>query len=339
MKQLRPSTVHDATARLRQGKSVRETAREGGISIRQVLKIRESDKENIPEPRAGRHSKVSDNTKRILARKFDSGKITSLREGQQLIQSLNGVQVHIKSVWNYISKEGLKGYVQQKKPDLSEKHMHARLQFAKDHVHWTVDEWKNVMFSDETIISRIGSFGRKFYYKRPGNNSVQPHQVQSKKQGGGGKIMVWGCMTYYGVGDACWLPKKVNADTYVSVLDDYVLASRDWYRMNKRQFIFQHDNASIHTAAVVKEWIAKAKVAVMDWPPNSPDLNPIEYLWLYMKDKLYKYPEAPKNMDEFWERIQEIWTHIPGDYLQHLYESMPRRIEEVCRNKGGHTKY
>ncbi|KAG0218735.1 hypothetical protein BGX31_011520, partial [Mortierella sp. GBA43] len=92
MKQLRPSTVHDATARLRQGKSVRETAREGGISIRQVLKIRESDKENIPEPRAGRHSKVSDNTKRILARKFDSGKITSLREGQQLIQSLNGVQ-------------------------------------------------------------------------------------------------------------------------------------------------------------------------------------------------------------------------------------------------------
>jgi len=151
--------------------------------------------------------------------------------------------------------------------------------------------------------------------------------------------MVWGCMTYHGVGDASWIPGKINAEAYIDVLKDYVLASRDWYNVDPETFIFQQDNASVHTAHIVKAFFVESNLTVMKWPANSPDLNPIENLWSYLKTELGLYKESPKTMDDLWERVQEVWTKIPIDYIQKLYESMPRRMEEVVRNRGGYTKY
>ena len=138
------------------------------------------------------------------------------------------MQVHEKTIRNYTNSEGLKAYVQQTNPMLTKKHREAGYRFAKEHIHWTVDDWKWMMFSDETIISRIGSFGRKFYYKRPEHKLIQEHQIKKTKQGGGGgKIMIWGCIIYFGVEDACWHPGKINAEAYINTLNDYVLQSRD----------------------------------------------------------------------------------------------------------------
>jgi len=108
------------------------------------------------------------------------------------------------------------------------------------------------MFSDETTISRVGSFGKKFYFSNQENKRLKPHQVKETKQSGCGKIMVWGCMTYFGVGDACYISNRINAEADIDVLNDYVLASRDWYAMDPETFIFPQDNASVHTARIVQ---------------------------------------------------------------------------------------
>lgn len=128
-----------------------------------------------------------------------------------MVQSVDGGQVHVRTVLRHLEKEGLKAFVQQKKPGLTSIHTSDRYEFAKAHLHWTVDDWKNVMFPDETSISRVGSFGRQFYYSNREHKRFKPHQVKESKQSGGGKIMVWGCMTYYGVGDASWIPQKATS--------------------------------------------------------------------------------------------------------------------------------
>ena len=89
----------------------------------------------------------------------------------------------------------------------------------------------------------------------------------------------------------------------------------------------------------MKEYFLKKKLKVLDWPANSPDKNPIEHLWGYMKARLDEYPEAPRNMQELWERVQDVWTTIPSEYIKELYESTPRRIKALYDNKGGLTKY
>lgn len=151
--------------------------------------------------------------------------------------------------------------------------------------------------------------------------------------------MVWGCITFHGVGDAGWLQGKVDSDAYLDVVSDYVRQSRDYWGMDATTFIFQHDNSRVHTSRKVMEFFEQENITVLPWPANSPDLNLIEHIWVYIKSKLDLYPKAPKTMNELWERVQDIWGHISSDFLQNLYTSMPKRLEEVIKNKGRNTKY
>ena len=77
----------------------------------------------------------------------------------------------------------------------------------------------------------------------------------------------------------------------------------------------------------------------MVWPAQSPDLNPIEHSWGYLKRRLAEYEHPPNGILELWERIQVEWDKIPVEECQKLIESMARRIEAVLRAKGGYTKY
>lgn len=328
-----------ALSQLRQGKSCPQVSESLGISLGVVIKIRKKNIDSIPPSKVGRPSKVSKVTKRLLARKYDQGELTTLRQGRKAVEKIQGISVDERTVRSYIREEGLKTYIQPKKPDLTEEQMDVRYRFAKTHLQWTVEDWKKVMFSDEVSIHRVEPFGRKFYYKKPENRKLRSSQVKRTKQGGGGKISVWGCMTYHGVGDACWIPGNLNSSSYVDILQENMLASRDWYNMIPSDFVFQHDNSSVHTSKVVTEYIKKHGINVLKWPSNSPDLNPTENLWAHIKYQLDQYEDPPSTLDELWGRVEDIWTEVSMDYLHELYESMPRRMKALHYARGGHIKY
>ena len=77
----------------------------------------------------------------------------------------------------------------------------------------------------------------------------------------------------------------------------------------------------------------------MVWPAQSPDLNPIEHLWGFLKKRLAEHEHPPSGIHELWERIQVEWEKIPAEDCQNLIESMPRRVQAVLKAKGGYTKY
>ena len=89
--------------------------------------------------------------------------------------------------------------------------------------------------------------------------------------------------------------------------------------------IFQQNNAT--------QWFEdnNIQVLVLPWPAQSPDLNPIECLWVHLKKKLRDYQNCG--------RVAEEWNSITPETCQRLIESMPRRIQVVIKSKGGHTKY
>ena len=77
----------------------------------------------------------------------------------------------------------------------------------------------------------------------------------------------------------------------------------------------------------------------MDWPAQSPDLNPIEHLWVHLKRQLAAYPTPSSGINKLWECTQREWKAIDTAVVQNLIESMPRRVAEVIRAKGGYTDY
>ena len=72
---------------------------------------------------------------------------------------------------------------------------------------------------------------------------------------------------------------------------------------------------------------------------QSPDLNPIEHLWGWLKRRLAELENPPKGIYKLWDRVQVEWERIPVEECQKLIKSMPRRIEAVLKAKGGYTKY
>jgi transposase len=114
----------------------------------------------------------------------------------------------------------------------------------------------------------------------------------------------------------------------------------------RRGQLFQQDNARIHTAAATRAFLARHGIRTINWPPYSPDLNPIEHMWWHLKKLLHKhYPEfnnfsrAEEEWDRFCEALKECWRAIPSRLIKQLIMSMPARIRACQRSRGWHTKY
>jgi transposase len=102
-----------------------------------------------------------------------------------------------------------------------------------------------------------------------------------------------------------------------------------------------HDNAGIHRARKVQEFIQRHRIRVINWPPYSPDLNPVEHMWWVLKKMMYKhYPQynnlsqAEEEWDRFCEALQECWGRIPGALIKRLIASMSARIRACKKARG-----
>src|SRR5260370_17348777 len=91
----------------------------------------------------------------------------------------------------HLKNAGMKAVVKTKHPLLSARHRKAHLDFAHAHKDWTLDDWKRVVWSDETKINRLGSDGRKWVWKKSGEG-LSDRLVEGTLKFGGGSIMLWG---------------------------------------------------------------------------------------------------------------------------------------------------
>lgn len=122
---------------------------------------------------------------------------------------------------------------------------------------------------------------------------------------------------------------------YVHILETQLLpAAQSMYGNDWR---LQQDNDPKHTSRVAKEFVAQNRIKVLDWPSNSPDLNPIENLWQITKNKVEK--RMPKSIEELRRFLVEEWDAISEDTVNNLVMSMKSRCEMVLKENGERIPY
>ena len=153
---------------------------------------------------------------------------------------------------------------------------------------------------------------------------------------GGGSIMLWGCFSAAGTGWLVRIKGQMNVAKYREILYENQLESTRDLRLGWR-FTFQQDNDPKHTAKTTWEWLRYKSLNVIEWPSQSPDLNPIKHFWRDLKIALQR--RSPSNLTELESFCREEWEKLPKYKCAKLVASYPRRLEAVIAAKGASTKY
>ncbi|CAB4445033.1 unnamed protein product [Rhizophagus irregularis] len=134
----------------------------------------------------------------------------------------------------------------------------------------------NIEVSSSTIRRALkrNSLAARKHPKDP----LQDAHVKPTVKFGGGSIFVWGCFTSSGVGYLIRIEGGLDAELYCKILEENLMDTLHYYDLDINNIIFQQNNDLKHTAARIKQWFEDNEIEVLSWPPQSPDLNPIEHL-------------------------------------------------------------
>ncbi|CAJ0954523.1 unnamed protein product [Ranitomeya imitator] len=268
------------------GQSVRKIGKALKVSpsaVAKTIKCYKETRSHEDRPRKGRprvNSASEDKFIRVTSLKNRRLTAAQIRDQVNVTQSSSSRHISTTTVKRRLCAAGLHGKIAARKPQLRTGNNQKRLVWAKEHKEWTIDQWKSVLWSDESKFEIFGSNHHVFVRHRKGERMDSTCLVPTMKHGGGGVM----------------------------------------------------DNDPKHTSRLCKGYLIKEEsdgvLRQMTWPPQSPDLNPIEMVCGEL-DRRVKATSAK----HLWDILQDCWKTIPGDYLLKLIKRMPRVCKAVIKAK------
>ena len=302
-------------------------------TVSNVIKRFKEDNTILNRQRNGRPKKTTNRVDRLIHLMGRRQPKESARTFREELKKLN-VCVSDQTVRNRLHVAGLKGRIARKVPAISKVNAAKRLKFAKLHVNKPASFWRNVIWTDESKFQLYSNNRREIVWREAGA-AFKPGMTKTTVKHSP-SVMVWGCFNYQKQGSLHFIDGIMDGKMYKDILQEHLVSSASKMGL-RRSFIFQQDNDPEHTCNLVKKFINQSKINVLEWPPQSPDLNPIEHLWDEMDRKVKKSQRT--SMKVFKNALKQTWDEIDSATLQNLVNSIPKRLKEVIKNRGYATKY
>ena len=206
------------------GQSARSVSASTGVHLSTISRLRSNERSELWKCTGGRQKKLfPSNIHHAIHLIFTQRAENAVQVTKTLFNIINQ-PLSPSTTCLHLKKAGMKAAVKTKHPLLSAKHRQARLNFAHAHKDWTQNGWKRVVWSDETKINCLGSDECKWVWKKSGEG-LSDRLVEGTAKFGGGSIMIWGCMTWQGVGYAAKIDGRMDSDLYLQFLKDELLNS------------------------------------------------------------------------------------------------------------------
>ncbi len=290
-----------------------------------------------PQKRSGRPGLLTPDQNTQLIEFVCASQKNRLMPYHQIPQTL-GWDVSESVIRRALKAEGFARHPTYSKPPISEKNRQIRLSWAMSHVGWEWEDWHRILWTDETWVT--GGKHKRMWVTRRANEELDQTCIIEKEPRPKG-WMFWGCFAgTTGKGPCLFWEKEwgtINKETYcahtVPLIDG-------WIRMHaEERLVLMQDGAPGHSAEYTIDELKSRGVTPMFWPPYSPDLNPIETIWGWMKDYIQKHYPLKMSYDQLRVAVRAAWDSIPEYRFRELLETMPARCEAVIAAEGRHTKY
>ncbi|MBN3278646.1 TCB1 transposase, partial [Polyodon spathula] len=220
-------------------------------------------------------------------------------------------------------------------PVLSTKHKKLWLQWAKERKQWTLEDWKNIAWSDESWFLLFHADGRTRVCRKP-HEYMHPSCHVSKLQADGGGVMVWGVFSWQTLGPLIKVEQRLNATGYLNIITNQPIP-QSMTAMGERAWPLQPDHApyrtkyeplsrkETHTCCKInKNLVASAR-------------NPIENLWFELKRAVHK--RRLKDIKDLERFCMEERSKIPSNVFSNLIKNYRKRLSAIILARGGCTKY
>ncbi len=210
---------------------------------------------------------------------------------------------------------------------LSEQNRYKRLKFIEDWKKFRYWKINTIVWTDEKIF-RLMPQRKKFVVKLKDFEKKSDFPLE-KKQNEGGGVMFWGAISDKGKILLSRLEGKITSFSFKFFLEHKAIPAIE--NVMGKSYIFMQDNAPAHKGEALK-FLQKSNISILDWPPQSPDINPIEQVWMWMQSKIG--PKQFISQYELIDYIMDLWEKMPNELIQKFVKSIPDRLQWIEDNEG-----
>jgi transposase len=245
-----------------------------------------------------------------------------------------------KTVRNVLKSMGYHKRVPRRKFHVRPDNRPKRVAWCQERLHWTKEEWKRVIWTDESSFSTAGFAHRPWVIRKPGEED-HPDCVDNTFHSGRQTKMVWGAFCGTTKSDLIFVPGKAKIDsaTYVRTIMEPALVPF-WQQCCEEYgwTIVMEDGAPGHKG-YSKGYRELNGIEVLEWPAQSPDLNLIEACWRDIETELGEIWERASDIEILKTMLSITWEQITEERLDRLVDSMPSRLQAVIDAGGAATPY
>lgn len=201
---------------------------------------------------------------------------------------------------------------------------------------------RHILWSDESLFHRRGFVNKQNFRWWSRDN---PSWYLDNAEVGGPKVMVWAGIIDEEIIGPYFFDNTVNVNTYLEMLQSYLLPELERRNLNVADTIFMQDGAPAHYALAVRQWcnnhfrqwIGRGGSYVQSWPPRSPDLTPCDFfLWGHLKNKVLR--NQPNTAEEIKAEIIAGIGEITADMLRRTQNNVLKRLRQCSHTNGLHFR-